>query len=128
MTESAAAIDRFRAGLDPDTRDTLDAIRSVVASSRSGLSERIKWNAPSFAVGEEDRITLGLERKGGVRIVVHRGVKPKTLTSFQFDDPDGLARWVAPDRGVLVFHDRAAVEQCADRLRDLCRRWLGATT
>lgn len=121
------SVDSFCAALDPVTRDTLDAIRSVVSSSRSGLSERIKWNAPSFAVGEEDRITLGLERKGGVRIVLHRGAKPKALTGFQFADPDGLARWLAPDRAILVFHDPAAVEQCADRLRDLCRRWLDAT-
>lgn len=124
----AGDVESFRAGLDVQTLDMVDAIRAIVAASHSGLKERIKWNAPSFAIGGDDRITLGLERNGGVRVVMHRGAKPRTLDGFSFDDRDGLAKWPAPDRGVIVFKDKGEVEQRADALRDLSSRWLAATS
>lgn len=124
----AGDVESFREGLDIQMLDIVDAIRVIIAASHSGLTERVKWNAPSFAIGGDDRITLGLECTGGVRVVVHRGAKPKALGDFKFDDRDSLARWPAPDRGVVVFQSKAEVEQRAEALRDLCSRWLVATS
>ncbi|RYF91272.1 MAG: DUF1801 domain-containing protein [Caulobacteraceae bacterium] len=120
-------MDSFRAGLDPADLATVDALRTLITAAGPHLTERLKWNAPSFAVGDDDRITLGLERKGGVRVVLHRGAKVKDAAGFAFDDPTSLAKWPAADRGVVVFADAAAVEASADRLSDLCTRWLEAT-
>jgi hypothetical protein len=114
----------FLASLDPETRSTVERLREIITTAAPDLIERIKWNAPSFALGEDDLITLGLERRGGVRLVLHRGAKPKDPAGFRFDDPAGLARWAAPDRGVMVFQDRGAVEAKAKALRDLCARWI----
>ena len=61
VSELAQFIDK----LDSQTLETVNAIRSVISDSHPGLTESIKWNAPSFSVNGEDRITLGLERKGG---------------------------------------------------------------
>lgn len=122
-----ATVDAFRAALDPDTLATVDALRAIIAGAGEGLSERIKWNAPSFALADDDRITLGLERKGGVRVVFHRGAKVKDVAGFTFEDPAGLATWPAADRGVAVFKDRAEVEAKQAALRDLCARWLDRT-
>lgn len=124
----AGDVESFRDGLDVQKLDIVDAIRAIIAASHSGLTERIKWNAPSFAIAGDDRITLGLERTGGVRVVLHRGAIPKTLGGFRFDDRDGLAKWPAPDRGVVVFQSKDEVEQRAEALRDLCSRWLTATS
>ena len=121
------AIDAFRQTLDHDTLAMIDALRGIVAGSHASLTERIKWNAPSFAVGDDDRITLGIERKGGVRIVLHRGAKPKDAAGFHFDDKAKLAKWPAPDRGVILFKDGAAIDAGRDALTDLCRRWIDAT-
>jgi hypothetical protein len=122
-----STVEDFRATLDPATLATADRLRAIIAAAGPQLIERIKWNAPSFALGDDDRITLGLERKGGVRVVLHRGAKVKDTAGFAFDDPAKLARWLAPDRGVVIFADSAAVEAAADLLSDLCRRWLEAT-
>lgn len=119
-------VERFRAGLDTDTLAAIDALRALVVAADGSVEERIKWNAPSFAKGGDDRITLGIERKGGVRAVLHRGARPKA-DDFSFDDPDRLARWPAPDRGVLTFADVAAVEGKAAALQALFARWLVAT-
>lgn len=118
------SIQDFRSGLDAETLATVDRLRAVAAAAHPGLVERIKWNAPSFALGEDDLITLGLERRGGVRLVLHRGARPKDPTGFAFDDPASLARWPAADRGVAVFQGLAEVEAAETALRDLCARWV----
>ena len=124
MPEAIAA---FRSALDPETRAMIDALRAIVAGAVPQLTERIKWNAPSFAFGDDDRITLGIERKGGVRLVLHRGARPKDTADFSFEDPACLAKWPAPDRGVILFANLAAIDAASDALSDLCRRWIDRT-
>ncbi len=123
-----ATVEAFLQDLPPDTRALVDALRNAIAGP--DLVERLKWNAPSFAVApggdDDDRITLGLERKGGVRVVLHRGAKAKDTSGFKFEDASGLAKWPAPDRGVMVFKDVAAVEARRVEFTDLCARWLAA--
>jgi hypothetical protein len=119
-----SSIDQFRAGLDATTLQIVDRLRQIIRAAHRDLSERIKWNAPSFALGDTDLITLGLERRGGVRVVLHRGAKPKDVAGFEFSDPAGLATWPAPDRGVIVFHGVEDVEARREGLEDLFARWL----
>jgi len=124
---SDPTIEAYLARLEPDVREAIDALRAIVIEADPGLSERIKWNAPSFAVGDVDRITLGIERKSGVRAVLHRGAKAKDSQDFVFADPTKLAKWPASDRGVLTFADAAEVEAKREALRDLFARWIAAT-
>lgn len=105
----------------------IDALREIVLASHAGLNETLKWNAPSYAVGGEDRITLGVERKGGVRLVLHRGAKSKDVSTFSFQDSAQLAKWPAPDRGIVTFANQAAIEASKPALSDLCRRWIEQT-
>lgn len=120
------SVANFREGLDPHTLQMIDRLRAIVAASHPLLDERIKWNAPSFALGDDDRITLGIERKGGVRLVLHRGAKVQGVQGFAFDDVDALAKWRAPDRGVIVWRELAGIEAVAVPLQALCRRWVEA--
>lgn len=123
-------IETFRQSLPADTLATVDALRAAITAACPDLVERLKWNAPSFALSpadDDDRITLGLERKGGVRVVFHRGAKAKDVTGFVFEDSAKLAKWLAPDRGVAVFADAAAVAARREALDDLCRRWVERT-
>ena len=113
------AVATWLAGLDPATRATADALRAIVADAAPELAEEIKWNAPSFRDGSDHQVTLGLERKGGIRLVLHRGVASKDAAGFAFDDPARLARWAAVDRGVMIFTDAAAVAARRDALADI---------
>ena len=121
-------VDAYLAGLAPEVRAAVDALREIVIDAAPQLTERIKWNAPSFAVGDEDRITLGIERKGGVRVVLHRGAKAKDSQGFAFADPAELATWPASDRGVLIFADADEVEVKRELLAVLFARWIAATS
>ncbi len=120
-------IEVFRQSLDADTREIVDVLRGLISAAHAGLSESIKWNAPSFALGKDDRITLGIERKGGVRVVLHRGAKPKAVQDFTFADPTRLVKWPATDRGVLTFKTVREIVLHQEALTDLFRRWVDAT-
>jgi hypothetical protein len=127
-----STVDAFRQGLDDETRATVDALRAAITAACPTLVERLKWNAPSFALAsagdDDDCLTLGLERKGGVRVVLHRGAKVKDTTGFVFEDSARLAKWPAADRGVVVFADATAVEAKLEAFSDLCARWVDGTT
>ncbi len=111
----------------PAVRSAVERLRGMVLASDNGVTEHIKWNGPSFCIDGDDRITVGLVPKGGVRAILHRGVKVKDASDFAFPDGSGLIQWAAPDRGVITFTDEAAIAANAEAVADICRRWLEAT-
>ncbi|MBX3595263.1 DUF1801 domain-containing protein [Sphingomonas sp.] len=127
MAGRAGPVDSWLAALPPDLRAPVDALRAIVRAAAPELVEEIKWNAPSFRDGADHRVTLGLERTGGVRMVLHRGVGAKRLDGWSFDDPDRLASWPAPDRGVIQVADAGAIAARRGQLVALVARWIAAT-
>ena len=123
----AQTVEDWLAAQTPDVRSAVERLRAIVAGAGDGVTEHIKWNGPSFCIDGDDRITVGLAPKGGVRAILHRGVKVKDATGFDFPDDSGLIQWAAPDRGVVAFADEAAVVAHAEAFADICRRWLEAT-
>jgi hypothetical protein len=120
----ASSIEAYRAGLAPAQRETVDRLRELATASASGLDERIKWNAPSFAKDDIDRITLGTERSGDIRVVLHRGAKAKATEGFNFAAPSDLVTWAAPDRGIMRFSSVDVVAEREEEIGDLFRRWM----
>ena len=120
------SVDFYLAAQSNETRAALNLLRELAGAAHPDLVERIKWNAPSFAIGDEDRITLGVERKGGVRMVLHRGARAQSTAGFSFDDPDSLARWPAVDRGVVVLRSLEEIAEREDALVRLVTRWIDA--
>ena len=120
------AVEAWLAGISTTDRAGIDRLRAIVSAGAPGLTETIKWNAPSFADGDQDRVTLGIERKGGWRVVLHRGAATQDATGFVFDDPAKVAKWPSKDRGVATFADLFAVKAKAAALEDLIRRWIAA--
>ncbi len=120
-------VESWLAAQTPDIRSAVEQLRAMVLGADDGVTEHIKWNGPSFCIDGDDRITVGLAPKGGVRAVLHRGVKVKDASGFVFPDETGLIQWAAPDRGVVSFADEAAIAANAEAFADICRRWLEAT-
>lgn len=120
------AVETWLGALSPENRTVIDRLRAIVIMAAPDLIETIKWNAPSFADEDQDRITLGIERKGGVRLVLHRGATVQDLSGFAFADPEKVAKWPSVDRGVATFADTSAIEMRAVALEDLVRRWVVA--
>ena len=120
-------VETWLAAQTPAIRSAVERLRAMVLAAADGVTEHIKWNGPSFCIDGDDRITVGLAPKGGVRAILHRGVKVKDASGFVFPDDSGLIQWAAPDRGVVTFADETAVADKAEAFADICRRWLEAT-
>ena len=114
------AVAEYLDSLKPGDRAMVDALRALAQAAHPGVTEHIKWNAPSFCVGGDDRITLGLQPKGGVRAVLHRGAKVKDATGFTFAINLGHRL----DAG----KSEAEIAAVAPAIADLFARWLAATT
>jgi hypothetical protein len=120
-------VEDWLAAQTPEIRSAVERLRVMVLDAGEDVTEHIKWNGPSFCIDGDDRITVGLAPKGGVRAILHRGVRVKDATGFVFPDDSGLIQWAAPDRGVVAFPDEAAIAAHAEVFADICRRWLEAT-
>ncbi len=127
MAKKPISVEDYRATLEPSVRADVDALRAIVRGAHPGLTEDIKWNAPSFAHEGQDRVTLGLNPRGGYRIVLHRGAKPQDADGFHFADVDKLAQWPAPDRGVVTLKDQAQIDAMGEAISRLIARWIEAT-
>lgn len=119
----ASSIDSYLSTVSGEARQMIDALRAIVRDGVPNAVESIKWNAPSFTVDGEDRITLGLNRNGAVRLVLHRGAKQRSMVDLTAVDDAGLARWAAPDRGIVLFRDLDEIRGQKAQLTALCSKW-----
>ncbi|MGZ9810518.1 DUF1801 domain-containing protein [Pseudoroseicyclus sp. H15] len=99
------------------------ALVDILRRALPGFQERVKWNAPSFAQGDVDLITLRLPPKGGAQVIFHRGAKAvDTRTGTRILDEPRLI-WATDQRAHVAFASVAEVEASADWLAETARAW-----
>jgi hypothetical protein len=114
-------------GTDSDNPSTplVDVLRRAILAGDSSLVEGVKWNSPNFSIDGADRVTLRLNPKGGVQVILHRGAK-KDASAFEVDDPTGELEWRGHDRAILTVTDDDAAQRLAPQLTELVARWIAA--
>lgn len=128
MAKPVTDVDSFLAGLQHPSKGAVVALRAAILASNPAITERVKWNAPSFCYQGDDRVTFRLPPKGGLQLIFHRGVKVKDTAGFAFDDPSGLIAWAAVDRGVVTLTGAEDAQAKTAALVDLVNAWMRATT
>lgn len=125
----SAGVEQFLASLTHGRKLEVQLLREAILASPMAITEQVKWNAPSFCHDADDRVTFRLQPGDRVELVFHRGAKRRTdAASFEFVDPSGLMKWLAPDRGVIALPDAAATKQHAAVIVSLVEAWMTATT
>ena len=81
-------VDRYLDGLEHARKPEIEVLRRLILDAVPGLTERIKWNAPSFGLGADDRITMRLHPGTRLQLILHRGAKAAADDLFRFEDPD----------------------------------------
>jgi hypothetical protein len=109
-------------------RDLIDELRRIIRGVGPDVTESVKWNAPSFAISDHFA-TLQVRDPSVVRVVLHRGARPKTRLALRplIEDPERILEWRGPDRALLTFR---TVEEARDReaaFRDVLRQWVTHT-
>jgi hypothetical protein len=113
--------------LDPSIRNTIEALRQIILSIDSEISERIKWNNPSFYYNGEmapfdpkeykrEMIVFNLF-KNRIMLVFPSGAKVNDTSGFLTGD-------YADGRRVIVFKDMDDIKTRENSLRSVIKTWL----
>lgn len=119
----------FMKNLEHSFKEEIEEVRNIILSTNSRISEKIKWNAPSFCVDDEDRITFNLRGNGFFGLVFHCGaeVKENIGNGRLFVDTTGTLEWITNDRAIMKFTDKEDVKAKEEKLREVITKWIDAT-
>jgi hypothetical protein len=122
------AVSKFVEQLDSPEKEIVSLIRGAILESNDEITEQIKWNAPSFCFGGEDRVTFRLKMKDrSVQLIFHRGAKVKDASDFSFEDSSGLLEWAAADRAILKLKDPDDAKAKKSAVVKVVNEWVKAT-
>ena len=117
----------FLESLNDNKLEQVETLRRLIVSVEPSLHEHIKWNAPSYVLNDEDRITFNLVNKQGiVKLVLHMGA---TKQEDKHGAPvlaadEGIVEWSSNIRGVVSFDSLQAIEAKKSQLLSVLKRWL----
>jgi len=104
--------------------DGVQALRAIIGAVDPRIVESIKWNAPSYAIGEHFA-TMNLHRPERIQVVLHGGAKPRAdLDSLRIDDPSSMLSWASPDRASVVFTGVEDVDLRRTEFQAILRQWI----
>lgn len=122
-----STVDEFLDDLDPPRKELVIALRPLILASANGLSEHIKWNAPSYALNGEDRITFNTFNKdGAVKIILHMGALRKEDKKGEpiLKGGSDLIVWQSDIRGTMSFGSVEEIKKRQAEIKDVITQWL----
>lgn len=120
-------VDEFLNGLNEDKKLQVEALRDLILTTAPSLEEHIKWNAPSYVLNGEDRITFNtMNKQEVVKLVFHMGAtrrENKNGTPVMHDEST-LIEWTSDIRGVVTFNTYDEVTSSLISLKKIIQKWL----
>ena len=122
---TSESVDAFLTALDHPFKPEILALRQIILGADPGISEGIKWNAPSFRTSQ-DFATMHLRAKDGVQVILHLGAKIRdtSISGVAIADPESLLDWLAKDRASVKFCDLKDVEAKRSAFLNVIRQWI----
>lgn len=108
-------VDAFMEKLDHPFKAEVEAIRKIIKKVNKGITEQVKWKAPSFSY-KAYLVTFNLWEKKRVHLVFHNGAISK--------NEDGLLEGNYPDRRMMYFSDMKDVKQKKTALESFIKDWI----
>jgi hypothetical protein len=119
-------VDLYMAELKHARKADVEAVRRLILGAAKGVTEGIKWKAPSFrrAGDPDDFATFRLQPHEAPQLILHRGAKVRhdLPGGMQIDDPTGMLKWAAPDRALVTFGPDIGAQKKA--LLPILRQWM----
>ena len=120
-------VEEFLADLSEEKMAQVNLLRTLILEAKPTLDEHIKWNAPSYVLDGEDRITFNLINKQGVvNLVIHMGATRKENKKGApiLKDESGLIAWSSDIRGMLTFTKIEDITSNETALKKIIQDWL----
>ena len=125
--DGSQAVAAFLQQLEHPLKKEIETLREIILQSDKKLTEHIKWNAPSFCINGEDRVTMKIMPPKNIQLVFHRGAKVKEQPKTRLiEDASGLLKWPANDRAVATFTTMEEIRSKEKLLTGIIRQWITA--
>jgi hypothetical protein len=120
-------VDQYLHRLEHPLKAEIEQVRAIILGADKGITEHIKWNAPSFCYQGEDGVTFNLRPQDRIQLIFHRGAKARKDSDFVFEDPSEMLKWASTDRAILTLKDMEEVETKKSALEKLVSQWMKST-
>src|SRR3989337_3270469 len=128
-TPSGQEVIEFLDVLEHRMKREIEVLRKIILNSNTKLTEHIKWNAPSFCIENEDRVTMKLHPAKNIQLIFHRGAKVKAQPKEQLiSGYSSFLKWPANDRAVATFTNMDEIKSNEKKLSVIINEWIKATT
>ncbi len=118
-------VETYMRALEHPCKNEMQALRKIILGVDPRITEEIKWNAPSFALGEHF-VTFNGWAKDYVQLIFHHGPKKATSKGKPIDDPGSMLEWLATDRASIRFESMKDVRAKKAGLEAIVRKWIKA--
>ena len=118
-------VETYMRELEHPCKKEMQALRKLILGVDPRITEEIKWNAPSFALGDHF-VTFNAWAKDYVQLIFHHGPKKATSKGKPIDDPGNLLEWLATDRASIRFDSMKDVQAKKAGLQAVARQWIKA--
>jgi hypothetical protein len=122
-SKGSAAVDDLINGLDHPLLPEIRALRDLILGVDTTIREEIKWNSPSFHTSEHFA-TMRLNGKPPLQLILHLGAKKQSIPAGAIEDPQGILKWLGPDRAVVNLPTPDAFTSTRESLATVIRQWL----
>lgn len=119
-------VDEFMSGLDVDRRSQVQKLREYILETEPLLTEHIKWNAPSYVLNGEDRITFNtMNKEQAVKLVFHMGATRKEDKKGEpILNNTNMIEWASDIRGYVTFKDLEYITSSEKVVKQIVHDWL----
>jgi hypothetical protein len=108
-------VDAFMAELEHPFKAEVQELRAIIKGVNPGITEQIKWNAPSFSY-KGYMVTFNLWAKQHIHLVFHNGA---ILTN-----QSGLLEGSYPDRRMVYFSSMEDLKAKQTALEMIIQEWV----
>jgi hypothetical protein len=124
-TRKAGDVGEFMRELDHPLKKDIETVRQIILNVDPGISEAIKWNAPSFRT-TDFFATVNLRSRECVQLIFHTGAKAKgaATTGISIADPAGLLEWLAKDRCLVTLGVGKDIQTRRAAFEAIVREWI----
>lgn len=121
-------VSTFLNELNHPLREEIELLRNIILNSNKTLTENIKWNAPNYVVGENDRVTLKINPPKNILIILHRGAKVQAMpTQKLIDYTCKVLSWKTNDRAIITLNNKQDIITYQNDIVQIVNLWLEAT-
>lgn len=119
-------VEEFLTDLSDERQQQVQALRALIKTTHPELTEHIKWNAPSYVLDGEDRITFNMHYPDQTMILIHMGATRKENKKADpiMKDETGLVEWNSDIRGTVSFSSLDEIANSQADLTKILNAWL----